>query len=58
MMSRFMVVGLSRVYPGLHYPTDVVAGAAEAILWLTVSITVVERLGIDLRWPSRMNGSA
>jgi membrane-associated phospholipid phosphatase len=49
-----MLVCLSRVYLGAHYPTDVLAGAAEALLWLMVWIGAAERLGIDLRWHFRV----
>jgi undecaprenyl-diphosphatase len=39
-------IGLSRIYLGVHYPTDVVAGYLAAGIWVT---TVVE---LD-RWRSR-----
>jgi undecaprenyl-diphosphatase len=29
------LVALSRVYLGLHYPSDVVGGVAESVLWVT-----------------------
>jgi len=47
-----LLVCLSRMYFGLHYPTDVAAGVAEALLWLSVWIVMVDRLGLDLRWRS------
>jgi membrane-associated phospholipid phosphatase len=34
-------VGLGRLYRGMHYPTDVVAGALLGMLWLTINVIVV-----------------
>jgi membrane-associated phospholipid phosphatase len=34
-------VGISRLYRGMHNPTDVLAGALLAIVWLTVAGTLV-----------------
>jgi undecaprenyl-diphosphatase len=36
-------VGFARLYRGMHYPTDVLAGALLALLWLTITATVVLR---------------
>jgi undecaprenyl-diphosphatase len=36
-----MLIGVSRVYRGMHYPTDVLAGALLGAIWLTVVIYYV-----------------
>jgi membrane-associated phospholipid phosphatase len=40
-----VAVGLSRVYRGMHYPSDVLAGALLGASWLAVSVRAV-RLGV------------
>jgi undecaprenyl-diphosphatase len=37
-------IGLSRIYLGMHWPTDVLAGYLTAAIWLSATIT------IDRRW--------
>lgn len=37
-----ILIGLSRLYLGVHYLTDVVAGFAAGTLWLTACVTGVE----------------
>ena len=32
----FLLIGLSRIYLGVHYTTDVVAGFAAALIWILV----------------------
>jgi membrane-associated phospholipid phosphatase len=49
-----ILVGLARLYRGMHYPTDVLSGAALGAVWLFTAVKGV-RLGAlqeDLRSPS------
>jgi undecaprenyl-diphosphatase len=36
------LIGFSRIYIGVHYLTDVIAGYIAGLLWLTVSIGAIE----------------
>ena len=37
------LVGASRVYLGVHYPSDVLAGYAAAFPWMTACLTAYEK---------------
>ena len=34
-----LLIGISRVYLGVHYPSDVVGGWAAGVAWLAVCVT-------------------
>ena len=36
-----MIVGLSRVYRGMHFPSDVIAGALGGGAWLAITLIVL-----------------
>ncbi|MGI8745684.1 MAG: phosphatase PAP2 family protein [Bryobacteraceae bacterium] len=37
------MIGLSRVYLGVHYPSDVIAGYMTACVWLVMLNAAIER---------------
>ena len=37
-----LLIGLSRLYLGVHFLSDVIAGYAAGIVWLAVCVTGVE----------------
>ena len=50
-----VIVGLSRLYRGMHYPTDVFAGALGGGLWMALVITTL--LPKKVRSENRINRS-
>jgi Membrane-associated phospholipid phosphatase len=47
-----LMIGISRIYLGVHYPSDVVGGYAIAAAWLTASIGSYEHF-LKKHWQSR-----
>jgi membrane-associated phospholipid phosphatase len=39
-----LLIGFSRIYLRVHYPTDVMAGFAMGFLWLVISISLINRM--------------
>jgi len=48
-VSLALLIGLSRIYLGVHYPSDVIAGYAAAVVWILtvilIDFTLKERYG-------------
>jgi membrane-associated phospholipid phosphatase len=40
-LAAAAVIGLSRVYLGFHYPTDVIGGFASAVIWVLVAAAIL-----------------
>jgi undecaprenyl-diphosphatase len=43
------LIGLSRVYLGVHFPTDIVAGWSVSFVWVFIVLVVTKSLSIELR---------
>ncbi|MFD1929674.1 phosphatase PAP2 family protein [Sporosarcina siberiensis] len=39
-VTMIIVIGMSRIYLGVHFPSDVIGGLAASALWLTIAISV------------------
>jgi undecaprenyl-diphosphatase len=46
-----LLIGISRVYLGVHYPSDVLAGYIGGLWWL-ITVILFEKLFIA-GWPAR-----
>jgi undecaprenyl-diphosphatase len=44
LLLLILLIGFSRIYLRLHYFSDVIAGYAAGVIWLTLSIWAVRRI--------------
>ncbi|ASS65842.2 MULTISPECIES: phosphatase PAP2 family protein [unclassified Paenibacillus] len=56
-IAMILMIGISRIYLGVHYPSDVLGGYLISAAWLTASIGWYERY-LKERWSSRKRRSA
>ena len=39
-----LIIGFSRIYLRVHYPSDVIAGFATGFVWLVISVLIIRRI--------------
>jgi len=49
LLLTILMIGISRVYLRVHYPSDVLAGFAAGFLWLSISIGAIKAIEILIR---------
>lgn len=43
-ISMILLIGISRIYLGVHYPSDIIAGYIASAIWLLVLFTISHRM--------------
>jgi undecaprenyl-diphosphatase len=51
-----LLIGYSRLYMGVHYPTDIIAGWSVSAIWIAVVLLVINTASSELRerWRARL----
>lgn len=52
-VSMILTISISRIYLGVHYPSDIVGGFTVSALWLTIAITIYS-YWLDRKRPLRI----
>jgi membrane-associated phospholipid phosphatase len=41
-----LMIGLSRLYMGVHYPTDIIAGWSVSFIWVAIVVMIVKKITV------------
>ena len=52
-MMWMLLIGLSRIYLGAHYPSDVVGSLAFSVVWVLMLLLIEDKRAIDTAYDDR-----